>query len=88
MTYGRWRTRDLEPCTEEARAAGCTCGWTTVHATDIDPPEPKLDRWCPIHGRDPDEAYEEYRERRDEPPDTDDDYRDDSLDHGDVGSGR
>jgi len=42
----------------------CICGWTTVHATDIDPPEPKLNKNCPVHGRDPDEAYEEYRDRR------------------------
>jgi hypothetical protein len=42
----------------------CTCGWTSVHATDIDPPEPKLNKNCPVHGRDPDEAYERWRDER------------------------
>jgi hypothetical protein len=43
----------------------CTCGWTAVGATDIDPPEPKLNRDCPVHGIDPDEAYERWRDERD-----------------------
>jgi len=42
----------------------CTCRAPIVHSTDIDPPDGRiLDKWCPIHGRDPDEAYEEMRER-------------------------
>ena len=43
----------------------CTCRPPIVHSTDIDPPDGRiLDKWCPIHGRDPDEAYEEMRERK------------------------
>jgi len=87
MTYDRWKTREPEPCTEEAYIAGCTCRWSSVHPADVDPPEPVIDHWCPLHGRDPDAAYEDYRERRDNPePDTADDYRD--LEDGDVGSAR
>ena len=57
-----------EPCTDEAREAGCTCFIPTAGAHDLDPPEPKRDKHCPLHGwaRDPDDAYEEWRERRDE----------------------
>jgi hypothetical protein len=51
-----------EPCTEEARELGCTCRMSPVHSTDIDPPEPIVDRWCPVHGRNPDHAYEEWRD--------------------------
>jgi len=44
----------------------CICGWTTVHSTDIDPPEPKLNRNCPVHGIDPDEAYDRWRDSQSE----------------------
>ncbi|MCC6776674.1 MAG: hypothetical protein IT537_08570 [Hyphomicrobiales bacterium] len=44
----------------------CTCSWrtTSVNSASIDPPEPYLhrDEWCPVHGRDPDEAYEAARD--------------------------
>jgi hypothetical protein len=57
--------KDLpEPGTDEARGQGCTCRMSIVHSTDIDPPEPVLDKWCPVHGRDPDLAYEEWRDRQ------------------------
>lgn len=52
-----------EPCTDEARDAGCTCRLSTVNSATIDPPEPVLDEWCPVHGRDPDW---ELQKRRDE----------------------
>ena len=45
----------------------CTCRMPVVHSTDIDPPEPILDRYCPIHGDggpDPDEAYDARRDRQ------------------------
>jgi hypothetical protein len=36
----------------------------TVHSASIDPPEPIIDGWCPLHGwRDPDAEYEASRER-------------------------
>ena len=44
---------------DEARELGCTCRARPAGPTDIDPPEPKLDQWCPVHGRDPD--YERDR---------------------------
>lgn len=56
-----------EPCTEDAREAGCSCRMETSHAHSIDPPEPIIDRHCPLHGageRDPDDAREEREERR------------------------
>ena len=55
-----------EPCTVEARLQGCTCRMETVHSASIDPPEPIIEPWCPVHGnRDPDAEYER---RRDDPP--------------------
>jgi hypothetical protein len=64
-----------EPCTKEAIKQGCTCRMSIVHWTDIDPPEPILNNWCPVHGRDHDQAYEEWRERQYEktPPYMEDD---------------
>lgn len=44
-----------EPCTAEAREEGCTCGMESVNSASIDPPEPIINPWCPVHGgRDPD----------------------------------
>ncbi len=43
-----------EPRTEEALALGCTCLPRFAGLTDIEPPEPKIDPWCPLHGKDPD----------------------------------
>lgn len=37
-------------CTEEAVAQGCTCRIPFATAQDIDPPEPKRNKWCPLHG--------------------------------------
>ena len=51
-----------EPCTQAAREEGCTCRMETVHSVSIDPPEPILDPWCPVHGKDPDAEYERQRD--------------------------
>lgn len=49
---------DAEPCTEAARKAGCTCTVPFAHSASIDPPEPRIDRDCPLHGRrDPDTEH-------------------------------
>jgi hypothetical protein len=55
----------LDEIAEEAEAAecarqDCTCRMSVVGPTDIDPPEVKRDKWCPVHGRDPD--YERDRQ--------------------------
>lgn len=54
-----------EPCTQEALDMGCTCRIPSAGAHDIDPPEPRRDDACPLHGRnrDPDEARERARDR-------------------------
>lgn len=53
-----------EPCTSAAFSAGCTCRMSPVNSASIDPPEPIVDRNCPLHGsyRDPDAEREEQRE--------------------------
>lgn len=61
--------RTPEPCTQEARDDGCTCGWSSTNSASIDPPHEVTDIHCPLHGnwaaRDPDAAYEAMR---DDPP--------------------
>jgi hypothetical protein len=58
-------TEKPEPCTEGAREGGCTCRMETVHSASIDPPEPIVDQWCPLHGwRDADREYDEMRDRQ------------------------
>lgn len=52
-----------EPCTQEARAEGCTCRMESVSSASIDPPEPIVDGWCPVHGgRDPDAERDRQRD--------------------------
>lgn len=52
-----------EPCTAEARTEGCTCRMESVHSASIDPPEPIVDDWCPLHGgRDPDAERDRRRD--------------------------
>jgi len=55
-----------DPCTEEARDEGCTCGWSSVNSASIDPPHEVINKNCPLHGneaaRDPDAAYEQKRD--------------------------
>lgn len=41
----------------------CTCRWSTINSMSIDPPHKILNKWCPVHGRDPDEEYEKMRDR-------------------------
>jgi hypothetical protein len=53
-----------------------------VHPDDIEPPHVVRDRWCPIHGRDPDDEMERRRDdareaARDIEEDRAEDYRDD-----------
>ena len=54
-----------EPCTTAANEQGCSCTIPTAGPTDIDPPEPRIDRHCPLHGK-PEREYdhEEMLERR------------------------
>ena len=68
MESGREDEEDgeMEPCSPAARAEGCSCTWSTVWSNDVDPPHTVVDSNCPVHGRDPDEAYERLRERREE----------------------
>jgi hypothetical protein len=73
---GEWLGTACEhSCEYEREMKGCTCRMSVVHSIDIDPPEPIIDKWCPVHGRDPDQAYEEWRERQYEktPPYMEDD---------------
>ena len=52
-----------EPCTAEARMEGCTCSMESVNSASIDPPEPIINKWCPLHGGlDPDAEYERRRD--------------------------
>lgn len=66
MTYDHWKStdpRDSEPEDHEISADGCTCRWSTVHSASVDPPHPIRDKWCPVHGMDPDQEYERRRDR-------------------------
>ena len=60
-----WPDADAEPCTAAAFRRGCTCSVPGARSTDIDPPEPRIDRECPLHGspRDPDVEREARRDR-------------------------
>ncbi len=55
---------DAEPCTSAARRAGCTCSMESVNSASIDPPEPIIERGCPLHGdhRDPSDLYKAQRD--------------------------
>jgi hypothetical protein len=56
---------DAAPCTEAARKAGCTCTIPAAHSASIDPPEPRIDRECPLHGRsDPDAERQRRMDER------------------------
>ena len=55
---------DMAPGGEIACENGCTCRARPVRPTDIDPPEVTVDKWCPVHGLDPDEEYERRRDER------------------------
>lgn len=51
-----------EPCTQVAYDLGCTCRMSTVNSASIDPPEPIVNEWCPVHGRDPDQELQRRRD--------------------------
>lgn len=52
-----------EPGTEEAAREGCTCQVFPPSRWGFDPDHTvKRDEWCPIHGRDPDDAADQRRE--------------------------
>ncbi len=57
--------RDVpEPCTDEAYEQDCSCTIPFPGPCDIDPPEPKIDTWCPLHGsRDADREYDAWKDR-------------------------
>ena len=46
-----------------SKPESCTCYTPFYRANDIDPPEPKLDPWCPEHGKDPDEERQKMLDR-------------------------
>jgi len=63
---------DLEEVTVEEQEdsippeATCSCTWPYVPSNALYPPEPVLNRYCPIHGDggpDPDAALEAQRDR-------------------------
>ena len=51
-----------EPGSEAAYRRGCTCRARAVRPTDIDPPDIRRNRNCPLHGIDPDRARDERRD--------------------------
>lgn len=62
-----------DPCTAEAREMGCTCSVPHASSYDLDPPEPKIDRHCPVHGygEDPDDARQRKLDDANDFPETD-----------------
>ena len=48
---------EAEPCTQDAINLGCICTIPIAGPTDIDPPEPRRNIHCPLHGH-PDREYE------------------------------
>ena len=55
-----------EPCTSLAYEMGCTCHIPVAGPTAIDPPDPRVDWACPIHGDAPDPDYLRDKVRDDE----------------------
>jgi hypothetical protein len=55
-----------DPCTQDAREAGCTCSMSSVDSASIDPPHEIIDKYCPLHGYALDPDYEHERQRDDE----------------------
>lgn len=59
--YDAWKTTDpADQWTDGEDEPGCTCP-RTLGAGGAR----MVDEWCPVHGRDPDEAYEQMRDDRD-----------------------
>lgn len=50
-----------EPCTEEANEQGCSCDMYYAGFYSLNPPEPRINPHCPLHGRyrDPDAMRED-----------------------------
>lgn len=46
------QAREEDPGTELAVKHGCTCTAPPARSTDIDPPEVRRSRTCPLHGED------------------------------------
>lgn len=61
MTYDEWKSRDpADAYWDGEDEAGCTCG-RRLGAGGIR----MTDKWCPLHGLDPDAEYEKMRDDRD-----------------------
>lgn len=58
---GSWRLW-LDDQERAREAAQCTCRPRAVRLTDIEPPDIRRDRNCPLHGIDPDRARDERRD--------------------------
>ncbi len=60
-------TADIpEPCSDLAERLGCTCISRFAHSASTELSEPRIDRWCPLHGADPDAALLRQIERRED----------------------
>lgn len=51
-----------EPCTDAARDLGCSCRMSSVDSASLESPEPIVNEWCPVHGRDPDYELQKQRD--------------------------
>lgn len=51
-----------EPCSNAAKAQGCSCRIPIARSTDLEPPEPRIDKWGPVHGCDPDYKLQKQRD--------------------------
>ena len=61
VTYDEWKTTDpRDRWPDDEREDGCTC----PDAPGALDGRRKTDKWCPVHGIDPDEAYERMRDER------------------------
>jgi hypothetical protein len=51
------------PGSEMACRWGCTCTRRFAHSASLEPPEPRIDKFCPLHGVNPDGAALRQAER-------------------------
>lgn len=55
MTYDNWKATDPADRMFDDCEKNCTCRMPSVNSASVDPTEPIVDPWCPVHGgRDPD----------------------------------
>jgi hypothetical protein len=54
------------PCSEAARKMGCTCRWSSINSASLEPPHEIIEKWCPVHGLDPDEEMEKRRDEKED----------------------